>query len=73
MWLIGWFGGVAAPRADTSGSRPFSLAVPIMLYLRFDRDGRLRTACSLRHTYISLRLMGGDIYQIAKNCRTSVR
>jgi integrase len=41
--------------------------------LRFDRDGRARTAYSLRHTYICLRLMeGADIYQIAKNCRTSV-
>jgi len=41
--------------------------------LRFDRDGRPRTAYSLRHTYICLRLMeGADIYQIAKNCRTSV-
>jgi integrase len=28
---------------------------------------------SLRHTYICMRLMeGADIYQIAKNCRTSV-
>jgi integrase len=41
--------------------------------LRFDRDGRPRTAYSLRHTYICLRLMeGADIYQIAKNCHTSV-
>ena len=41
--------------------------------LRFDRDGRPRTAYSLRHTYISMRLMeGANIYQIAKNCRTSV-
>jgi len=41
--------------------------------LRFDRDGQLRTIYSLRHTYICLRLMeGADIYQIAKNCRTSV-
>ncbi len=41
--------------------------------LRFDRDGNRRTAYSLRHTYICLRLMeGADIYQIAKNCRTSV-
>jgi integrase len=41
--------------------------------LRTDRDGRPRTAYSLRHTYICLRLMeGADIYQIAKNCRTSV-
>ena len=38
-----------------------------------DRDGNRRTAYSLRHTYICLRLMeGADIYQIAKNCRTSV-
>jgi integrase len=41
--------------------------------LRFDREGRPRTAYSLRHTYICLRLMeGADIYQIAKNCRTGV-
>jgi len=43
------------------------------LGLKFDRDGNRRTAYSLRHTYICLRLMeGADIYQIAKNCRTSV-
>jgi len=41
--------------------------------LKFDRDGQRRTAYSLRHTYISMRLMeGADIYQIANNCRTSV-
>ena len=41
--------------------------------LKFDREGRRRTAYSLRHTYICFRLMeGADIYQIAKNCRTSV-
>ena len=41
--------------------------------LKFDREGNARTAYSLRHTYICLRLMeGADIYQIAKNCRTSV-
>jgi integrase len=41
--------------------------------LKFDRDGHPRTAYSLRHTYICLRLMeGADIYQVAKNCRTSV-
>jgi len=41
--------------------------------LRSDREGRTRTAYSLRHTYICFRLMeGADIYQIAKNCRTSV-
>jgi hypothetical protein len=43
------------------------------LKLKFDRDGNRRTAYSLRHTYICLRLMeGADIYQVAKNCRTSV-
>lgn len=43
------------------------------LKLKNDRDGNRRTAYSLRHTYICLRLMeGADIYQIAKNCRTSV-
>lgn len=42
--------------------------------LKFDRDGRVRTLYSLRHTYISMRLMeGADIYQIANNCRTSVQ
>jgi integrase len=41
--------------------------------LKKDRDGRPRTAYSLRHTYICLRLMErADVYQIAKNCRTSV-
>ena len=41
--------------------------------LKTDREGLLRSAYSLRHTYICLRLMeGADIYQIAKNCRTSV-
>ena len=43
------------------------------LELKFDREGNRRTAYSLRHTYISLRLShGADIYQIANNCRTSV-
>lgn len=42
--------------------------------LKFDRDGRRRTANSLRHTYISMRLMeGANIHQIANNCRTSVQ
>lgn len=41
--------------------------------LKTDRDGAPRTAYSLRHTYICLRLMDhADIYQLAKNCRTSV-
>lgn len=43
------------------------------LDLKHDREGNPRTTYSLRHTYICLRLMeGADIYQIAKNCRTSV-
>ena len=43
------------------------------LGLKSDREGNRRTAYSLRHTYICMRLMeGADIYQIAKNCRTSV-
>ena len=43
------------------------------LGLKQDRDGNPRTAYSLRHTYICLRLLeGADIYQVAKNCRTSV-
>jgi integrase len=42
-------------------------------HLKKDREGNARTFYSLRHTYISRRLMeGADIYQIAKNCRTSV-
>jgi len=41
--------------------------------LKYDRDGKARTSYSLRHTYICMRLLeGADIYQIAKNCRTSV-
>lgn len=48
-------------------------AILTELDLKRDRDGNPRTAYSLRHTYISMRLMeGADIYQIAKNCRTSV-
>lgn len=43
------------------------------LGLKLDRDGNRRTFYSLRHSYISFRLMeGADIYQLAKNCRTSV-
>jgi integrase len=42
--------------------------------LKFDRDGKRRTAYSLRHTYISMRLMeGANIHQVANNCRTSVQ
>jgi integrase len=43
------------------------------LNMKKDREGNPRTTYSLRHTYICFRLMeGADIYQIAKNCRTSV-
>jgi integrase len=43
------------------------------LGMKMDREGNARTAYSLRHTYISMRLMeGADMYQVAKNCRTSV-
>jgi integrase len=41
--------------------------------LRFDREGKRRSAYSLRHSYICFRLMeSADIYEVAKNCRTSV-
>jgi integrase len=41
--------------------------------LKFDRDGNAHTLYSLRHFYICQRLTeGADIYQLAKNCRTSV-
>lgn len=41
--------------------------------LKFDREGNRRSLYSLLHSYISFRLLeGADIYQIAKNCRTSV-
>lgn len=41
--------------------------------LKVDREGRPRSAYSLRHTYICLRLMhGANIFQLAMNCRTSV-
>jgi len=43
------------------------------LNLKCDREGHIRSCYSLRHTYICLRLLeGADIYQVAKNCRTSV-
>ena len=41
--------------------------------LRFDREGRPRTAYSLRHTYICLRLMEGRHLPDRKNCRTASR
>lgn len=74
-------------RARTDGARPtptdllFPDGTPRSLMntvlseldLKYDREGKRRTCYSLRHTYICIRLMeGADIYQIAKNCRTSV-
>lgn len=53
--------------------RPIFNAVLEEQGLKTDREGNARSPYSLRHTYICLRLMeGADIYQIAKNCRTSV-
>lgn len=44
------------------------------LNMKFDRDDNVRSAYSLRHTYICFRLLdGADIYDLAKNCRTSVK
>ncbi len=74
----------AKPKADLAKPRPTDLVFPKLhrdlfneilgeLDLKTDREGNPRTAYSLRHTYISMRLSeGADIYQIAKNCRTSV-
>ena len=63
------------PTDKIFGKTPRDLLNKVLddLNLKTDRDGNVRTAYSLRHTYICLRLMeGADIYQIAKNCRTSV-
>ncbi|MDY0028987.1 MAG: hypothetical protein RBR86_03495 [Pseudobdellovibrionaceae bacterium] len=61
-------------RFATFGRRCFFLKFGLdELNMKFDRDGNVHTAYSLRHTYICLCLMeGADIYQIAKNCRASV-
>ncbi len=41
--------------------------------LKTARDGQLRSLYSLRHSYICMRLMqGAQVYDVAKNCRTSV-
>jgi integrase len=41
--------------------------------LKLDREGNKRTAYSLRHSYICMRLIeGADIYALEKSCRTSV-
>ena len=59
-----------------SGQRELFKTILNEQKLRFDREGRSGTAYSQRHTYICLRLCASwrlaDIYQIAKNCRTSV-
>jgi integrase len=63
------------PTDKVFGPTPHDLLNAVLeeLHLKRDRDGNNRTAYSFRHTYICLRLMeGADIYQIAKNCRTSV-
>lgn len=74
----------AKPKGRTALPQPTDLIFPKThrdlfkeilgeLNLRTDREGNERTSYSLRHTYISMRLIeGADIYQIAKNCRTSV-
>ena len=55
--------------AQGSGRKPSPRHAPHgKMGPKFDREGNRRTAYSLRHTYISLRLPeGADIYQIAKN------
>jgi hypothetical protein len=79
-----WGGEADTSKADLVVPKPTDLLFPDLNEkhlnavleeqgLKFDREGLRRTAYSLRHTYICLRLMeGADIYQIAKNCRTSV-
>lgn len=67
--------GQPAPQDLVFGKTPREMLNRVLdeLDLKTDREGRRRTAYSLRHTYICFRLMeGADIYQIAKNCRTSV-
>lgn len=66
-------GGQPTDRLFPSFQRELFNAILAELNMKTDREGQRRTAYSLRHTYISMRLMeGADIYQIAKNCRTSV-
>ncbi|MDB5580662.1 MAG: integrase [Bradyrhizobium sp.] len=65
--------GQPTDRLFPSLQRELFNAILDELNLKTDREGQRRTAYSLRHTYICMRLMeGADIYQIAKNCRTSV-
>lgn len=79
-----WGGGEFTEDESLNPPQPSDLLFPDLrehhlnavleeLNMKFDREGQRRSAYSLRHTYICLRLMeGADIYQIAKNCRTSV-
>jgi integrase len=63
------------PTERIFGKTPRELMNTVLdeLNLKLDRDDHIRTCYSLRHTYICLRLLeGADIYQVAKNCRTSV-
>jgi integrase len=65
--------GKPSDRVFASYQRELFNTILAELDLKSDREGQSRTAYSLRHTYICMRLMeGADIYQIAKNCRTSV-
>ena len=66
--------GILQPRAYTSEIAELDeMGVCVIPGIAFDREGNRRTLYSLRHSYISFRLLeGADIYQIAKNCRTSV-
>jgi hypothetical protein len=62
-----------APAVKAGGSLQRDFETETRPDFGLHREGRPGTAYSLRHTYICLRLMeGADIYQIAKNCRTSV-
>ncbi|TAL00253.1 MAG: site-specific integrase [Rhodospirillaceae bacterium] len=79
-----WAGSTKINESQLSPPQPTDLIFPDLRHhhlnavldetkLKFDREGLRRSAYSLRHTYICFRLMeGADIYQIAKNCRTSV-
>lgn len=54
-------------------SRPMFNTILEKEGLKYDRDGQSRTFYSLRHTYISMRLLeGANILMVANNCRTSV-
>ena len=67
-------GAKPAEQVFPKGHHELFNAILDELDLKTDREGQRRTFYSLRHTYICLRLMeGADVYQIAKNCRTSVK